>query len=323
MKDYQFQNRNLSEGAQAAFAFRKPKDIVVIALLSAVYLVLSYFLLGFKVDQLILVILVSSLYFSSKITRNFILAFSVFLVYWIIFDYMKAFPNYNYRPVQIESLYLAERKLFAVNDHGVLLTPNEFWLKHSSSPLDILTGIFYLAWVPFPLLFGFFLYLKNRKQFFYFSLTFVWVNILGWIIYYSYPAAPPWYIQQYGFNFIPGTPGNVAGLARFDAFFNVSLFHSIYSKSSNVFAAMPSLHCAYPMIAFYYGLKNKMGLYNLLFAIIMVGIWFSAVYTSHHFVLDVLAGMACAVVGITSFELVVARSAFVRRFVEAWTNATT
>ena len=45
---------------------------------------------------------------------------------------------------------------------------------------------------------------------------------------------------------------------------------------------MPSLHSSYPVIILYYGLKYKFGLINVLFLVVMVGIWFSAVYTSHH-----------------------------------------
>ena len=66
---------------------------------------------------------------------------------------------------------------------------------------------------------------------------------------------------------------------------------------------MPSLHAAYPLLAFYYGVKNKIGGWMIaLFALITVGIWFTAVYTSHHYVLDILAGILCAVTGILLFN---------------------
>ena len=35
--------------------------------------------------------------------------------------------------------------------------------------------------------------------------------------YYIHPAAPPWYAINYGFEPVLNTPGNVAGLGRFDA----------------------------------------------------------------------------------------------------------
>jgi membrane-associated phospholipid phosphatase len=38
--------------------------------------------------------------------------------------------------------------------------------------------------------------------------------------------------------------------------------------------------------------------WNLLFATILAGIWFSAVYTGHHYILDVLGGIFSAILGI-------------------------
>jgi inositol phosphorylceramide synthase catalytic subunit len=298
------------------------KNLLLIAAVSAAYLLLSYLLIGFKPEQVFLILLFNILYFISAPTRKFILAFSIFIVYWIVFDYMKAFPNYHYQPVHIAGVYNTEKKIFGILFNGNKITPNEYWLRNGNTFLDIMAGVFYLTWIPVPLLFAVYLFFKNRRQFFYFSLTFFLVNILGFIIYYAYPAAPPWYVQQHGFVFYPGTPGNTAGLSRFDNFFHSEIFKSIYAKSSNVFAAMPSLHSSYPVIVFYYGVKNKLGLINILFAIIMAGIWFSAVYTSHHYILDVLMGITCGITGIFLFQRAAEKNKWVRSFVEKLMKAT-
>jgi membrane-associated phospholipid phosphatase len=71
---------------------------------------------------------------------------------------------------------------------------------------------------------------------------------------------------------------------------------------------MPSLHAAYPLIVFFYAMKYKLGWMKGVFAIIMFGIWFSAIYTSHHYVLDVLAGIGCAVTGIALFQWLAAKN---------------
>jgi hypothetical protein len=279
------------------------KSVLAVVLISIAYLVISYFMVGFKTDQLILTGIFCVAYFISGITRKFILGFSIFIVYWIIFDYMKAFPNYNYNTVSIGGLYNAEKHLFGIHAGNTIITPNEYWWLHHISFLDIMTGIFYLCWIPVPLAFAAYLFFTNSNQFLRFSLTFVLVNLLGFVIYYAYPAAPPWYVHFFGFNFHPATPGNTGGLARFDAYFGVGIFKSIYAKGSNVFAAMPSLHSSYPLIVLYYGLKNRLGLINIFFAIVTAGIWFAAVYTSHHYVLDVLAGITCATLGIFLFNI--------------------
>jgi hypothetical protein len=288
------------------------RSIIIVSLLSIAYLALSTFLIGYKPDELTLVIIFNVLFYASAITRKFILGFTIFIVYWIIFDYMKAFPNYNYNPVHIAELYNAEKHLFGIHFNGKLLTPNEYWLANSNTFIDVVSGLFYLCWIPVPLGFAAYLFFKNKKQFLNFSLTFVLVNLLGFVVYYTYPAAPPWFVQYHGFHFIPLTMGNTAGLARFDAYFHAGIFKNIYTKGSNVFAAMPSLHSSYPVIVLYYGLKNRLGLANIFFAIVTVGIWFTAVYASHHYVLDVLAGITCAALGITLYNVLLKKFAGLR-----------
>ena len=291
------------------------KNLIILAGLSLGYLLLSRWLVGFKTDQLVLVAIVNFLYFVHPLARKFIIGFSIFILYWVIFDYMKAWPNYWFNPVHIQDLYTLEKSLFGIKSGTTILTPNEYWQQHPTTFLDILSGIFYLSWVPVPIAFAGFLFFKNRRVFIYFLLTFLLVNLLGFVVYYGYPAAPPWYVQQYGFDFVAQTPGNTAGLNRFDSFFNIALFRSLYAKGSNVFAAMPSLHSAYPLIVFYYALKNKLGVINVVFGVIMVGIWFAAVYTSHHYVLDVLAGILCALIGIWLFNWSLRRNNFINRTV--------
>ena len=270
--------------------------------LTASYLIVSAILIGFKTEQIILTVLFNACYFASRATRRFILGFSVFIVYWIVFDYMKAFPNYKFNTVHIQDLYQAEKSLFSFTSQGKMVTPNEFFAQNTLPFFDLLSGIFYLCWIPLPLAFAGVLFFKNRSLFFQFALTFFLLNIIGFIGYYLYPAAPPWYVAQHGFDFIPSTPGNTAGLERFDALVGAGVFKSIYAKSSNVFGAMPSLHASYILIVLFYGLKGKFGAWNILFALVMIGIWLAAVYSSHHYVLDVLAGVGCAIVGIALFQ---------------------
>ena len=141
---------------------------------------------------------------------------------------------------------------------------------------------------------------------------------MGFVVYYVYPAAPPWYIQEHGFAFQPLKLASTGGLAKFDAYFHIGLFKSIYAKGSNVFAAMPSLHSAYPVIVVYYAFKNRLGFVKYLFTLVMVGIWFTAVYASHHYVLDVLAGILCATIGISLFNLLTTRVGFIKEFINRY-----
>ncbi|MEO6549751.1 MAG: phosphatase PAP2 family protein [Ferruginibacter sp.] len=294
------------------------QSVLIALVVSIIYLVISFFLIGFKTDQLVLAAIFNICFFLSPVARKFIIGFSIFIVYWILFDYMKAFPNYAFNTVHIQQLYDAEKSLFGLSYNGVKITPNEYWLHNGNTALDIISGMFYLCWIPVPLAFAAYLFFKNKDLFLQFSLTFVLVNMIGFIIYYIYPAAPPWYYQANGANFIPGTLGNTAGLHKFDDYFNITVFHGLYAKSSNVFAAMPSLHSSYPLIVVYFGIKQKLGWINILFGIIVLGIWFAAVYTSHHYILDVLAGICCAIMGILLFRKVLLPNVYFTKFLSGY-----
>jgi inositol phosphorylceramide synthase catalytic subunit len=295
-----------------------PRSVIVISVLSIAYLLLSWVLVGFKSDQVYLMLLCNLLFYSSNISRKFFIAYLTFLVYWIIFDYMKAFPNYNYATVHMADLYNAEKHIFGIHYRGQLMTLNEYFKLNSSTLVDVLTGRFYLCWIPVPFGFGLYLFFTNRRECLLFTLTFVLINLIGFVGYYTYPAAPPWYIQEYGFVFHRNTHEGIAGLARFDEYFHVNVFRGLYTKGSNVFAAMPSLHSAYPILVFYFAWKNKMRIGTVIYGIVMVGIWFAAVYTSHHYVIDVIAGIICAVAGIALFSLLQSKWGRFGRFINKY-----
>jgi membrane-associated phospholipid phosphatase len=154
-------------------------------------------------------------------------------------------------------------------------------------------------------------------------MAFFIVNVLGFIVYYLHPAAPPWYFAEYGNVLHIDTKSNAAGLLRVDQLFNIQLFEGIYSKGSNVFAAMPSLHASYPLIGLAYAMKQPVRWLRFLFATFMIGIWFAAIYLSHHYILDVLAGICCGLSGIFILEKVLMKQPFFQKFFSNYLEAIT
>ena len=86
------------------------KKLLLTTTISLAYIILCKLLIGYKTEQLVLILIFNTLFYLSFPTRKFITGFSVFIVFWIVFDFMKAFPNYLYNTVHIESLYNAEKK---------------------------------------------------------------------------------------------------------------------------------------------------------------------------------------------------------------------
>ncbi len=271
--------------------------------LSVLYLLVTDFLIGIRADHFFLVIFFNIFFFLSADARKLILAFSPYVIYWIVFDYMKAFPNYHFNSVHIRDLYNLEKLLFGFSWNGKVVIPNEYFYFNHNIFLDILSGISYLCWIPVPLLFAVILYFRKKEFFYHFTFTFLIINLIGFTGYYIYPAAPPWYVAEQGFDFIANIPGNTAGFARFDELMGIKIFGSIYPISSNVFAALPSLHAAYMFIVLFFSYKLGMRKWVIISTIITPGIWFAAVYSNHHYILDVLAGIATAIAGIAIFQL--------------------
>lgn len=211
-------------------------------------------------------------------------------------------------PVSIEELYNFEKSIFGISTIDGILTPNEYAKIHANKFLDILSPSFYLCWIPLPMLFVVFLFFTDKPIMARFTAAFFLINLVGLTIYYIYPAAPPWYVEQYGFEFRPNTPGSAARLLRFDDFFGVDIFKNMYEKNGNVFAAIPSLHSAFPVLLLYYGIKKRMIITSIFFFVILAGIWFAAVYTNHHYIVDVLLGGLTAMFAILLLEKVLLKT---------------
>lgn len=279
-------------------------EILTVIGIAIIFIVITSVFVGLRPEHLLMVFIFLILFFAKKSTRKLAVGLLPFFIFGISYDWMRVYPNYEVNPIDVQNLYDFEKSLFGIEENGSLLIPCEYFALPHSVIADILAGFFYLCWVPVPIAFGLWLYLKkDRRLYLRFSMVFLLVNLIGFAGYYIHPAAPPWYAINYGFEAILNTPGNTAALGRFDELVGLPIFDSLYSRNSNVFAAIPSLHAAYMVVAFYYALVKKCHPAIItIFAVLMCGIWFTAVYSSHHYIIDVLLGITCALLGIFIFE---------------------
>ena len=258
-----------------------------------------------------------------KPTRKFALALTPWLVFACSYDGMRLLPNYEVNPIDTSGLYETEKSLFGITTATGTLIPGEWFNLHNCAFADFWAGFFYLCWVPVPLGFAVYLYLKGKREMYLrFSIAFLFVNLVGFIGYYIHPAAPPWYVIEHGFKPILNTPGSVAGLGRFDELIGLPMFHSIYCNNSNVFAAVPSLHAAYMLVATIYAVISRQHkLCICIFAFICIGIWWTAVYSTHHYIIDVLLGILTTIVALLILECLLLRTHSVKRFMKKYAEA--
>lgn len=217
-----------------------------------------------------------------------------FLAAVLIYESLRGLFQYR-GTVHVGDLYDLEARLFSIATPDGPRALSEVVSRHTSPWLDMLCGATYFLFVAEVLGVASYLFFRARPRTLHLSVGFLVVNVIGWLIWFIYPAAPPWYVDMYGTGpALLDVVSSPAGLARVDAWLGLPLATSFYSKSANVFGAVPSLHVAYATLVAWvcYSSGGWLRVGTLLFAVSMA---FSAVYLRHHYILDVLAGALLAV----------------------------
>lgn len=162
--------------------------------------------------------------------------------------------------------------------------------------IDFYAANFYTAHFATPLLLGWILWhtVDDRKMFYRFVYTLTVLNVMALITFMIYPAAPPWYVQKAGFV-LPNVTYDygifsAGALINVDKILQVNFFTTLWDNfNANLFAAIPSLHGAYPMVIAFFGYL-KFRKRPLLWALYPASTWFSAVYLNQHYIIDLIIG---------------------------------
>jgi hypothetical protein len=214
--------------------------------------------------------------------------------------------------------YWLDRALFGVSSGAGLLSLNEVFARHHWAGVDLLTGLIYLAYIYVVAICAVYLGLVDRTpagraRVRALGWTFLGVNLAAFATYLLLPVAPPWYVASHGFGPVDvNAVASPAALVRWDALTGIPYFASFYSRSSDVFGAMPSMHCAYPTLLLLYVAELRRPRLLAVMVAFLLLTCFSAVYLQHHYVLDVLAGMSYAMVGYRLERWLTARRALER-----------
>lgn len=292
------------------------KRLLISSLCCLLYIVANTICMGVSWSTIMVVAVACIMFNLSVNIRKLIIAFLPIILFVLIYDFMRVYPNYKVNPIDTLGVYELEKSLFGIYTPEGTLIPCEYFKQNHWGVLDFLSGIFYLCWVPLPIIYGLYLYFTRRRELcLRFTTAFLIVNLIGFAGYYIHPAAPPWYVMDYGFVPDYSIGGQVAGFSHFDEMTGLGVFNMLYGKNANVFAAIPSLHSAYVPVALYYALKTTRSKFWIsILSVVSVGIWFSAVYSGHHYIIDVALGITCTIVGLCFFELVLMRIPFVKQY---------
>jgi hypothetical protein len=256
---------------------------------------------GIRGEQLLVAAVVVGCLLINDRTRDFAARTLPLTLFGIVYDLTHITePLVQKLYVHVAEPYRAELALFGINTPAGRITLSQYFALHHWPWMDLVTGTGYLAFVYWALFFGFFLVWTGRtgdrrRLAAGYAWAFLGMNVAGFATYYIYPAAPPWYVAQYGLG-----PANFAAVAspaagiRWDQLTGLHFFESFYSRSADIFGAIPSLHAAQPLLVFLYARRLGHRWLNVVHASYYLLVCFGAIYLQHHYLIDVLIGSAYA-----------------------------
>ncbi|KAJ7577992.1 PAP2-domain-containing protein [Mycena floridula] len=214
-----------------------------------------------------------------------------------IFTYLLSFYSSRfipavYRPdISVSLLPTLESVLYGANISDILT-------RWTHPVFDI------MAWMPYgvghfiiPFFVAAFLWLFRTKEALHlWARTFGYLNLTGVIIQIVFPCAAPWYEVIYGLtpaNYtMKGSPG---GLVRIDNLFHGEGYTITFSNAPVVFGAFPSLHAACATIEALFLSHFFPQTTRYVWTYVGVLYW-STMYLTHHYLIDVVAGACLATV---------------------------
>ena len=161
-----------------------------------------------------------------------------------------------------------------------------------SGATDYFATVVYFCHFVMPIAAGMVLWLRDRRRFLMFTTTLLGMSFLAFVVYLLLPSGPPWYAEDHGVL----VPGVVGGFRHVIGNTLPDLLSPYYSSlNPNPTAALPSLHSAFPFLAFL-ALRPVYPRAAWLALAWAVLVWFSVVYLGEHYVVDVIAGVAFAAI---------------------------
>lgn len=183
----------------------------------------------------------------------------------------------------------AEVAVFGV---GPNLTIQDWFAAHHCIVMDVVCAVPYFAFAYVVLGYATYLYFADRPRMSRFLWSYAVANFIAFGFWLLVPAAPPWYVRAHGCAIDLSVAPSAAALSRVDALLG------FYSRSTSVFGALPSMHCAFPLLGLLTAWKHvgwRTRPIHVAYTLLMA---LSAVYLDHHWVIDVLAGWTVAALAV-------------------------
>ena len=211
--------------------------------------------------------------------RTFIADWTPFLLLFLAYEAMRGFAaKTNFQPHDLSGL---ERWVFG-GTIPTLVLQHDFFHPGVIGVQDIVAMLFYFMHFVLPIVVGFIFWITSREYYWRFVAALLLMCFLAFVTYLFWPSAPPWYQLHDVVKINDQTVKSLWGYTLV-----TPLYHSF---NPNSFAAFPSLHAAFPMLAAVYAWQRyrllSVGLVLWSTAVIL-----SIVYLGEHYVVDAVASV--------------------------------
>jgi len=230
-----------------------------------------------------------------------------FLALFFAYELMRGYADKFGLPVHVSDVVTAER-LVSFGHIPTAFLQQVLHQGPATAPdgLATLSVVFYFLHFPLPLAVGFLLWIHQRRTYYDFVGALILLSMAGFVTYLLVPVAPPWYaadavrsdpycggacvesvmhLRQTGYE----------GLTSLFGIQNYLYSYNAYSIGSNEVAAFPSLHAAYPFLAFLFA-RRAFGRVGWLMLAYTACVWFAIVYLGEHWVVDIIGGVIYALI---------------------------
>jgi hypothetical protein len=219
-----------------------------------------------------------------------------FVALFFAYELMRGYADKFGLPIHVADVISLER-VVSLGGLPTLFLQGLFHSGAAASPdnLATISVVFYFLHFPLPLAIGFLLWIHQRRLYYDYVGTLIVLSMAAFVTYLLLPVAPPWWAEKFGY--VSGTlhlrDTGFNGLAQLFGFGDYFYSYSVYSISSNDVAAFPSLHAAYPFLAFLFA-RRAFGRAGWLMMAYTACVWFAIVYLGEHWVVDIIGGVAYA-----------------------------
>ncbi len=148
----------------------------------------------------------------------------------------------------------------------------------------------YAAHFILPLTVAFLLWVKRRAAYYQYVITLMVMSFAQFFTAILMPVAPPRYAGQFGEALPIADIGHEVTVRT-----GISVLGWAYQNiNANPVAAFPSLHAAYPILAYLF-LREYWPRWSWLMLVYAGVVWFAIMYLGHHYLVDALGGLLYAV----------------------------